>query len=156
MPFVVVGRPEDGQSIFSVDADNRGGARTAARHLASLGRRRIGLLAPPSNSTAGVDRRNGFLEGLAEAGLAADGGMYEGNWTEESGRQGMEALLENRPDAVFVGSDRMALGALRALRDAGQSCPGDVAIVSFDGIISPDQTVPRLTSIAQPVSEVGQ
>ncbi|MDH3683687.1 MAG: LacI family transcriptional regulator, partial [Acidimicrobiia bacterium] len=156
MPFVVVGRPEDGRSLFSVDADNRGGARTAALHLADLGYTRLGLIGAPSTTTAGVDRRNGFLEGLTEAGLSIDGRTIEGDWTEESGRLAMESLLIERPDAVFVGSDRMAVGALRAIRDAGLSCPEDVAIVSFDGLIAPDQTVPRLTSVAQPVTQVGR
>lgn len=156
MPFVVVGRPDDGRSVFSVDADNRGGARSAVLHLAGLGYQRIGLIAPPSNTTAGIDRRSGFLEGLAEAGLEIDGRIQEGFWTEESGRLAMDALLASELDAVFVGSDRMAVGALRSIREAGLSCPGDIAVVSFDGLIPPDQTVPRLTSVIQPVTEVGQ
>ncbi len=156
MPYVVVGRPEDTQSMYSVDADNRGGAHMAARHLAELGRSRLGLITPPSNSTAGLDRRRGFLEGMSEVGLDIDGRIAEGDWTEESGRRAMETLLESSPDAVFVGSDRMAVGALRAISDAGLSCPDDIAIVGFDGLLSPDQTNPRLTSVAQPVTEVGE
>ena len=158
MPFVIIGRPDDGRSMFSVDADNRGGARLAARHLVGLGRTKVGLISPPSNSTAGLDRRNGFLEGLAESGVDLNDRIAEGNWTDESGRQAMEHLLDSGepPDAVFVGSDRMAVGALRAIRDRGLTCPDDVAVVSFDGILSPDQTVPRLTSVAQPVAEVGE
>ncbi len=156
MPFVVVGRPDDGRPMYSVDADNRGGARIAARHLAGLGRTRPALIAPPSNSTAGLDRRNGFLEGLAEVGIDVGDRIAEGNWTEESGRRAMVELLKSDPDSVFVGSDRMAIGALRALSEAGVSCPGDVAVVSFDGIIPPDQTMPRLSSVSQPVGEVGQ
>jgi len=155
MPFVVIGRPDDGRSMFSVDADNRGGARLAALHLAKLGCTRPGLIAPPSNSTAGIDRRSGFLEGLAETGLDIDGRIAEGNWTEESGRSGMATILADNPDAVFVGSDRMAVGALRAIREAGLRCPDDIVIVSFDGLLPPDHTTPRLTSVAQPVTDVG-
>lgn len=155
MPFVVVGRPDDSRDVFAVNADNRGGARTAALHLAGLGRKRLALIAPPSNTTAGVDRRNGFLEGLAEAGLPIDRRISEGAWTEESGRKAMDSLLADRPDGVFVGSDRMALGALRAIREAGLSCPKDIALVSFDGLMPADQTMPRLTTVAQPVTEVG-
>ncbi len=155
MPFVIVGRPDDGRPVHSVDVDNRGGARIAAEHLAGLGYRRIGMVAAPSNTTAGVDRRAGFLEGLADAGLAVDDRLFEGDWTEASGREAMERMLPERPDAVFVASDRMAVGALRAIRDAGLRCPDDVAVVSFDGIIPSDQTMPRLTSVAQPVQEAG-
>ena len=158
MPFVIVGRPDDGESMYSVDADNRGGAGLAARHLLELGRRRIGLITPPSNSTAGIDRRNGFLDELATSGIDMEGRIAEGNWTEESGRTAMAALLASNPDldGVFVGSDRMAVGALRAIREAGLACPDDIAVVSFDGILPPDQTMPRLTSVSQPVAEVGE
>lgn len=156
LPFVVIGRPEDGRTLYSVDADNRGGARSAALHLAACGYKRIGLVAPPSFTTAGVDRRSGFLEGLQEAGLSAEGRIREGDWSEESGRVAMESLLATDLDAVFVGSDRMAVGALRAIREAGLSCPDDVAVVSFDGLLPPDQTVPRLSSVVQPVTEVGE
>ncbi len=156
VPFVVVGRPDHDRPVWYVDADNRGGARRAALHLAGIGYRRIGMIAAPSNTSAGVDRHTGFLEGLADMGLEIGSRMREGDWTEDSGRAAMTDLLAEEPDAVFVASDRMAVGALAALRQAGLSCPGDVAIVSFDGIIPPDQTVPRLTSVVQPVSEVGE
>lgn len=156
MPFVVVGRPDDLGSVFSVDVDNRGGARIAALHLASLGRRRMALISAPSNTTAGADRRSGFLEGVAAAGLSLDGRIREGDWTEDSGRKAMEELLVDSPDAVFAASDRMAIGAVRAITDAGLNCPRDVAVVSFDGLLHPDLASPRLTSVAQPVREVGE
>ena len=68
----------------------------------------------------------------------------------------MDRLLAERPDAVFVASDRMAVGALRAIREAGLNCPGDISVVSFDGIVPPDLTAPQLTSVVQPVTEVGE
>ena len=155
MPFVVVGRPDSAGAPFSVDVDNRGGAYAAASYLAQLGHERIGMITPPSNTTAGVDRRGGFLDAIADAGLSVDGRMEEGQWSEESGRAAMERLLLSSPDAVFVASDRMAIGALRAIRDAGLRCPEDIAVVSFDGLLSGDQTDPRLTSVRQSVTEVG-
>jgi LacI family transcriptional regulator len=156
LPFVVVGRPHDPKIRFSVDVDNRGGAHRAAGHLASLGRTRPALIAPPSNTTAGLDRRIGFLDGVAENGLNIGSRTAEGNWTEASGQAAMVSLLEASPDSVFAGSDRMAIGALRAIREAGLSCPSDIALVSFDGLLPADQTSPRLTSVAQPVAEVGR
>lgn len=160
LPFVVVGRPDDEDAApFWVDADNRGGARAAARHLVALGRVRPAMIAPPSDTTAGDDRRLGFSEGLDEAGLKVGSRMAVGDWTEESGRLAMAELLatdpRNRPDSVFVGSDRMAVGALRALAEAGVSCPEEIAVVSFDGLLSPGQAGRRLTSVAQPVKPVG-
>ncbi|MDX1447420.1 MAG: LacI family DNA-binding transcriptional regulator [Acidimicrobiia bacterium] len=156
MPFVVVGRPDAGRPAFSVDADNRGGARTAAEHLASLGYREVGMITAPSNTTAGIDRRAGFLDGASDVGLSIDNRIVEGDWSERSGREAMAQLLSSsRPEAVFVASDRMATGALRAIREAGLVCPDDIALVSFDGLVPPDHTVPSLTSVAQPVAEVG-
>ncbi len=115
------------------------------------------MIAALSNTTAGVDRRAGFLDGLAETGLDIDGRLAEGNWTEGSGRLAMDRLLiGDLPDAVFVSSDRMAVGALRAIHEAGLRCPEDIAIVSFDGLIAADQTMPRLTSMAQPVNKLGE
>lgn len=156
MPFVVVGRPDDGRPVHSVDADNRGGARLAAEHLASLGYRRAALIAAPSNTTAGIDRRTGFLSAAADLGLEVGDRIVEGDWSEQSGRAAMTELLAgDRPEAVFVSSDRMALGALRVIREAGLACPDDVAIVSFDGLVPPEHTVPALSSVSQPVAEVG-
>lgn len=155
LPFVVVGRPDDDDLRASVDVDNRGGAKKAARHLVSLGRRRLAMIGAPENTSAGVDRREGFLAGLEEAGLSIDGRFVQGDWSSESGRAAMLELLEQDPDAVFVASDRMAVGALRALQEAGVACPRDVAVVAFDGLIPPTQTNPPLTSVAQPVGQVG-
>jgi len=155
MPFVVVGRPDSSGASYSVDVDNRGGAYAAALHLARLGRKRPAMIAPSFNTTAGIDRRIGFLDGLADAGLSIDDRIYEAEWSEDSGRLAMQKLLADRPDAVFVSADRMAVGALRAIRDAGLRCPEDISLVSFDGLISADQTHPRLTSVRQSVGEVG-
>jgi LacI family transcriptional regulator len=156
-PFVVVGRPDAGGPVLSVDVDNRGGAKSAVAHLVELGRKRIGTIAPPSSTAAGLDRRAGYLHGIADAGLSAEGLLVEGDWSEQSGFDGMNELLRRSdPDAVFAGSDRMAVGALRAIRAAGLACPGDVAVVSFDGLIPPSQTLPQLTSVTQPVVEVGE
>lgn len=155
IPAVVVGRLIDENVMSSVDVDNEGGARRAALHLARLGRERIGFIGAPADTSAGIDRYRGFLEGLEEAGLSLEGRFQEGTWTQESGRIAMERLLADRPDAVFASSDRMAVGAQHALRDAGLHCPDDVAIIGFDGLIPPDQTVPELTTVSQPVFQVG-
>lgn len=161
MPFVVIGRPDDASSVYRVDVDNRGGAHAAALHFARLGRRRPALLAAPSNASAAVDRRNGYLDGLSEAGLEIDGRIGEGDWSQRSGHDAMAALLgrgtpADRPDAVFAASDRMAIGAIRAIHEAGLDCPRDVAVVSFDGLVSPDTVSPALSSVVQPVRAVGE
>lgn len=155
LPFVVIGRPDDNSTPYSVDADNRGGARLAAKHLAACGRTQIGIITPPSNTTAGVDRRNGFLEGLNELGLDIGDRIEEGAWDEASGAHAMTRLIESGVDGVFAGSDRMAMGALSAIRASGLRCPDDISLVSFDGLVLAGQTSPQLTSIVQPVNAVG-
>ncbi len=155
IPIVVVGRPDMG-GISYVDVDNRGGARRAATHLCDLGYERIGLLGAPVSTTAGVDRLNGFIEGLALCGKALHPSLrVDGDFSESSGHRGMQELLVQKPDAVFVASDTMAIGALRALREAGFQVPQDVAIVSFDGLPASEMSIPALTTIRQPVVDTG-
>lgn len=155
IPIVMVGRP-DAEGISYVDADNRGGAQMAAAHLCSLGYERIGLLGAPVSTTAGVDRLNGFIEGLALQGRALHPSLrVDGDFSETSGYRAMKELIPRRPEAVFVASDTMAVGALRALREAGARVPDDVALMSFDGLPASEKSVPALTTIRQPVTDTG-
>lgn len=155
LPIVMVGRP-DFARVSYVDVDNTGGARLAAEHLCGLGHQRIGLLGAPESTTAGIDRLRGFVEGLAGCGKALDPDLRaDGEFSEQSGYEAMQRLIPRRPDAVFAASDTMALGALRALHEAGISVPGDIALVGFDGLQASEHSVPRLTTIRQPVLETG-
>ena len=155
IPIVIVGRP-DREGFSYVDVDNRGGAEMAAQHLASLGHRRIGLVGAPIHTTAGLDRLNGFVEGLALSGLALDPTLrVDGDFSEASGYAAMHKLIPRNPDAVFVASDSMAIGALRALRESGINVPHGMAIMGFDGLPSSENAMPTLTTIKQPVTETG-
>jgi LacI family transcriptional regulator len=155
VPVVMVGRP-DVPGVSYVDADNVGGARQVAAHLCSLGYRRIGLLGAPESTTAGLDRLNGFVEGLEDCGLSLEPDLrVDGDFTQRGGYKAMQRLISSKPEAVFVASDTMAVGALRALREAGIRVPDDVAIVGFDGLRSSEQTSPPLTTVRQPVEETG-
>lgn len=153
MPLVMVGRPDlDGVSY--VDVDNRDGGRQAARHLTDLGYQRIGMIGAPMNTTAGRDRLDGFVAGLAEAGRSLDSQRrVDGDFSEVGGNQAMQVLLERDVDAVFVASDMMATGALRAIREHGLDVPNDIGIVGFDGFPQSQHSVPPLTTVRQPVTE---
>lgn len=155
LPIVIVGRPDrDGFSY--VDVDNRGGAIMAAQHLVGLGHQRIGLVGAPINTTAGLDRLNGFVEGLALSGMALNPTLrVDGDFSEASGYSAMRNLIPKQPEAVFVASDNMAVGALRALREAGIKVPEDIAIMGFDGLPSSENATPALTTIKQPVTATG-
>jgi len=155
IPLVVVGRP-DVEGLSYVDADNHGGGQLAAEHLLRIGYERIGLIGAPVSTTAGVDRLNGFVEGLALHGRALHPSLrVDGDFSEQSGYRAMQELIPRGPDAVFVASDTMGVGALRASRDAGLRVPDDVALVSFDGLPASEQANPPLTTIRQPVTDTG-
>jgi len=168
VPAVLVGRPAGrggppvdraGPGSY-VDADNRGGARAAVAHLAERGRRRIATITGPLDMGVGLDRLDGYRDGLAAAGLPDDPGLVEaGDFTEEAGAAATARLLA-RPgppvDAVFAASDLMAAGALRALRAAGRRVPEDVAVVGFEDSAVARYAQPPLTTVCQPIEEMGR
>ena len=161
VPAVLIGRPVDQAAPGSyVDADNRGGAGKAVGHLARRGRRRIATITGSLDMGVGQDRLEGYRDGLAAAGLAGAGELVEtGDFTEEGGAAAMGRLLE-RPgdpvDAVFAASDLMAAGALRALRAAGRRVPEEVAVVGFEDSAVARYAQPPLTTIRQPIEEMGR
>ncbi|HSO51902.1 MAG TPA: LacI family DNA-binding transcriptional regulator [Actinomycetes bacterium] len=161
VPAVLIGRPVDQTVPGSyVDADNRGGAGKAVGHLARRGRRRIATITGSLDMGVGQDRLQGYRDGLATAGRAGAGDLVEtGDFTEEGGAAAMGRLLE-RPgdpvDAVFAASDLMAAGALRALRAAGRRVPEDVAVVGFEDSAVARYAQPPLTTVRQPIEEMGR
>jgi LacI family transcriptional regulator len=155
VPFVLHGRHEDPRVSF-VEVDNVAGAYTAATHLVRLGRRRIGLITGPPGSLAAEDRKRGYLDALIERRVPVDEGLIvHGNFTETSSYEAMQRLLPQEPDAVFVASDTMALGTLRALREAGRRVPDEVAVVGFDDMPHAATADPPLTTIRQPIQRAG-
>jgi LacI family transcriptional regulator len=147
----------------SVSVDNRRGGYEATRHLLDLGHRRIGLVMPSAASVPAAERRAGYADALAEAGLAVDGALVfaaEGEerhgYTRRAGYEAMRRLLAlpERPTAVFVAADVMALGAQYAAREAGVAIPADLALVGFDDV-EPSAYV-GLTTLRQPMYEMGQ
>jgi LacI family transcriptional regulator len=156
-PFVLVGRHSQTEPVSFVDVDNRGGAQAAVEHLAGHGYRRIATITGPQNMVAGLDRLNGYRAALEAAGLPYDPDrVREGDFSDSSGYAAMQALLSAHPDAVFIASDAMATGALAALADAGLRVPEDIALVGFDDIPTTCRTNPPLTTVRQPIQQVGQ
>jgi DNA-binding LacI/PurR family transcriptional regulator len=156
VPVVCVGRPAV-TGLSSVDADNTGGARQAVSYLISSGRQAIATVAGPNNMIVADDRLTGYRSALAEGGLAPGGIVCRGDFTVDSGEHAMLRLLDRYPalDAVFAASDLMAFGALRGLRRLGVRVPDQVAVVGFDDAALAGRTVPRLTTVRQPVEEMG-
>jgi DNA-binding LacI/PurR family transcriptional regulator len=156
LPVVYGGRPLNAEPAWYVDADNRGGAGLAAEHLIATGRRRIATITGGLDTYVGAERLRGFRDVLAVAGR--DTGLVEnGDFTQASGTAAMSRLLAAHPDldAVFAASDSMAAGALRVLQAAGRSVPGDVAVIGFDDSVITRYTSPPLTTISQPIRQLG-
>jgi DNA-binding LacI/PurR family transcriptional regulator len=142
-----------------VDIDNVGGGRQAVEHLLQAGRRRVATIAGPQDMGAGLARLAGYREACTRAGHLVDEGLIGyGDFSEPSGAAAMRQLLDRRPDldAVFAASDLMAAGALRVLREEGRRVPEDVALLGFDDSTLAQQTAPPLTTVHQPVEEMGR
>jgi LacI family transcriptional regulator len=156
LPFMLVGRHPTDTRVSYVDADNIGGACEAVTHLLRLGRTRVATITGPQNMIAGADRLAGYNAALRDRGLLSDPSLIaEGDFTETGGYRAMQQLLARRPDAVFAASDIMAVGALRALREASLRVPEDVAVVGFDDLPQAARTEPALTTVRQPVYRLG-
>jgi DNA-binding LacI/PurR family transcriptional regulator len=156
IPVVCNERPLGRSVLPYVGVDNVGGAAAATRHLIDLGRQRIATIAGPQDMIGGIDRLAGYRAELR--GTRGRSAVALGDFTRESGTQAMRQLLDDDPrvDAVFVASDLMADGALRTLRRAGRRVPDDVAVVGFDDIEIARYTEPPLTTVRQPIHDLGR
>ncbi len=159
VPTVLSGRPLHGSDGLSfIDADNVGGGRLATEYLIGLGRHHVATIAGPQDMCAGQDRLAGYRAALEAAGTAYDPSLVtEDEFTQAGGFDAMTRLMRARPeiDAVFAASDLLAIGAVRAIRAAGRSVPADVAVVGFDDIADARVQEPPLTTIRQPIGELG-
>lgn len=156
IPLVFAGRPFHSDEVSYIDIDNIDASYNAISHLVRLGYKRIGTIAGPAHSTVGIDRMEGYKKSLAERGLDIDSSLItEGDFTEASGYYAMQRLLPAKPEAIFAASDIMAIGAMRAVREAGLSIPDDIAFVGFDDLPLTTTPDPPLTTIRQPVIQFG-
>jgi LacI family transcriptional regulator len=155
-PCVILGRPEV-ENVSYVDVDNRQAAKHAVEHLMRLGRRRVATISGNMKTAVAVDRLLGYEDAIRSAGQHVDPNLIvSGYFTDEGGYKAMAVLVDAAPDAVFIASDNMAVGALRCLREAGISVPGDIALVSYDNLPVSTSVVPALTTVHQPLETIGQ
>ncbi len=158
LPVVFGGRPfrPEIHTNNYVDVDNSAGAAMGTQYLLDAGRKRIATIAGPPNMQAAIDRTDGWVRALRGAGLGTDL-LVHGDFTQASGAEAMQSLLERAPDldAVFVASDLMAVGAVDVLRARGRRIPEDVAVVGFDDSAAAVTGAVRLTTVHQPSTEMG-
>ncbi|MFR9776518.1 LacI family DNA-binding transcriptional regulator [Micromonospora sp. MS34] len=154
LPIVLLGERVEHGAADHVAVDNVAAARQITAHLVGLGRRRIAALgAQHTPEDAGARLRlAGYTAALAEAGIGYDERLVASApaWRRADGAAAMRRLLSSgvRPDAVFCFNDTLALGALRALHEAGLRVPGDVAVAGFDDIEDGRFSVPTLSTVS--------
>lgn len=161
---VVFREVRDGETLGVVDIDQQSASAVATSHLIELGHRVVAHISGPLSWVTAERRMAGWLQALAEAGLPA-GPFAEGDWTPRSGYGAATELLAARKAALaagepgftglFVANDAMALGALKALREAGLSVPADISVVGFDDTAESEYSNPALTTVRQDFDLVG-
>ncbi len=147
-PAVLFNRVGRVPGMSAVIPDDRSGTRLAVKHLLDLGHRRIVHVGGPEDVSSSIHRFDAFVETLSAAGLTGERHFAERH-TEDEGLRITRDLLEESPDttAVVAANDRLALGAIDAVRESGRSCPGDVSVVGFNDMPYADRFSPALTTI---------
>jgi DNA-binding LacI/PurR family transcriptional regulator len=160
IPTVLSGRPMvDPERICYVDSDNLGGAALATEYLIGSGRQRVATITGPLDMCAGQDRLAGYRQALRQSDRpVTDSLIAQGNFTVASGQAAMTELLAAEPDldAVFAASDLTAIGAMRAIVASGRRIFSDVAVIGFDDIGEAQLAHPALTTVRQPINEMGR
>jgi LacI family transcriptional regulator len=158
IPIVVIDREDVLPGADAVLYDDVGGGRQAAEHLCALGHATFAAIAGPLDPGHAPGRLGGFLDALADAGLGVDDdAMVTSDYHFAGGRAATAELLARSPSftALFAANDLMAAGAIRELTAHGLSVPGDVSVVGFDDTPLAEMTSPALTTVRQPVQEMG-
>lgn len=145
--------------VASVIADNYEGARSMVRHLVELGHVAIAQIGGLDTTNVGFDRGRGFRDGMAEAGIPLPAEWQTwGNFSEDSGYDCGRRLLAgpHRPTAIFAANDMMAIGCLRAAEELKLRVPEDLTVVGADDVRLASYVRPRLTTLRQPMYEIGR
>lgn len=158
VPVVVIDHLSN--NIHNITSDNRDSINAVVKHLLDNGHSKIAHIFGAASTFTGLKRRNQFVKAMDEYELPvreeyfADGGIY----SIEDGQRAMNDLinLSERPTAVFCAGDMLAIGAIRAIEEAGLKCPEDIAIVGFDGTELGQLITPKLTTVRQNTNKMGK
>jgi DNA-binding LacI/PurR family transcriptional regulator len=159
MAVVYVSDTPRDERISSVRCDDHEGGYQAARYLIDLGHRALATILGPENEECTSDRLDGYREAMGQAGLTLDSRLTaRGDWSATSGYRAIQQLLATAPSfsAVFAQNDRMAVGAIRALGEAGHRVPDDISVIGFDDIPLASYFDPPLTTLRQPLEASGR
>ena len=140
----------------SVLMDELSASMDITKLLIAAGHTKIAFVRGPREHLVNIRRYNGYAGALGGARIALDPSLiFQGDFSRASGRQAAEALFKHRPTAIFASNDEMALGMMDFARSAGVAIPDDVSIVGFDDDAEAGQCVPALTTVRQPLREMG-
>ncbi|MFC4321109.1 catabolite control protein A [Litchfieldia salsa] len=157
-PIVLAASIEGSKKIPSVTINYEQAAYDAIAALIQKGHKKIAFVSGPVEEQVGVEKFAGYRRALEEAGLTfVEEFVVEGDYSYESGMEAFEKIqeLSDRPSAVFVSTDEMALGVIHGATDMGISVPGDVEIIGFDNTRLATMVRPRLTTVVQPMYDIG-
>ncbi len=160
-PFVAFGRANEDWDFPYIDVSGTVGLRIATEYLLRLGHRRIAAIAWPEGSSTGDLRLQGYREAMTAADISIDPGwIMRGQHTAAVGQSAATQLLDlppdRRPTAIVALSDLMAIGAMNAIQDRGLEIGRDVAVIGFDDVPMAQYLRPPLTTLRQPIWEIGQ
>ena len=158
VPIVLAGSVEESGQVPSVNIDYEAAAFDAVMSFAQNGHKRIGYVSGNLSAPINEKKLTGYKRGLKEAGLSFDESLLvEGDYTYDSGIESFDKFLEaeDRPTAIIVGADEMALGIVHAAQDKGFNVPGDFEVISFDNTRLTLMVRPQITTIVQPLYDIG-
>jgi LacI family repressor for deo operon, udp, cdd, tsx, nupC, and nupG len=159
VPIVFIGAHPRGEAVDSVYLDEEAAGHCATAHLIGLGHRRIAMITGPLGEDCSQDRQTGYQKALVFAGLPFDSAIViEGDWSASSGYQAVDRLFTGGHtfSAIFAQNDRMAVGAIQAIRGAGKSVPQDVSVIGFDDMPLASYFDPPLTTMRQDTFRMGR
>ena len=157
-PVVAVDHNADSSSLPSVDSDNLAGAVAATQHLLGLGHRRIGFLAGRPDLESARLRERGYRSALKSAGIKVEPGFVRvGGYQPDSAEEAAQLMLEGdgRPTAIFAANDVSAIAAMETARTLGLVVPDDLSVIGFDNVPESALCEPPLTTIEQPIQQMG-
>lgn len=158
LPYAIIDHRSETKGEASITATNRKGMLDATRHLLALGHTKIGFVTGRMDIVCSHDRLQGYKDGLLEVGIAVqDDLILQGDFRQSSGFQLTQQLLQSNdpPTALLMSNDLMALGAMEAALMQGMTIGKDISIIGFDDVFIACQSHPPLTTVRQPLKEMG-
>lgn len=158
IPFVVLDRRVPESPVDSVRGDSVGGAYTLTKHLLALGHQRIAIITGRHDHSTAIDRVEGYRRAMEEVGLHGNMEVYWGSYNQDTGYECTQELLARSPrcTGIVASNNFIAIGSMRALRDAGVRVPTDMSVAAFDDLPAAITIDPFFTVAAQPAYEMGQ